>query len=482
MPSLLSSIPSLKLTQLKHLAVQCGVNSTGTKAVLGARLLEELHQPDANKTVSQDNSHNGSNNIPSIRDGQQRILSIDMGIRNLAYCVLDIPSTTTTSLSSRKKEKGTKIHVHSWKRMAITSPTPTMFSASDSSSTILSSSKEQSNITERESQLEKEKEPQERVGIKERERPKALELELEARSISRKLRRGGKEDKTKEKESFEPPIYAAHAYTFLSTVLARYQPTQILIERQRYRSMGSSAILEWTVRVNMFEGMLYAVLRTMMERGDWVGGVKGVLPAKVTAYWLDQDNLNNSLSGDDLGLDGLANGEDGKSAGIEIIEDPAGGKPKAEKDSKKGENVAWNEEGNGHKKRKKGDNKTAKIQLVSHWLLHQKIVDFNTPESQRTAEAFLARAQGKKNRAGPAKKKPKRKPRKGTVGELVERVLSAEGAMKNNADEKEVDESEVEPEKITKLDDLADCLLQGVAFVKWEENKRVLLPLLGREC
>ncbi|KAI9887591.1 MAG: hypothetical protein M1823_000575 [Watsoniomyces obsoletus] len=281
-------------------------------------------------------------------------------------------------------------------------------------------------------------EPNERNSVKERE-------------DTFKTRRSDKakdRDQTKEKESFEPFIYASHAYTFLSSVLAKYQPTHILIERQRYRSMGSSAILEWTVRVNMFEGMLYAVLRTLKERGDWNGGVRGVLPAKVAAFWLDPENLIDCGLGGDDGL---------------VLKEILPGSNKKSEIEKNGE-IKQAKLG-----KKKKDNKTAKINLVTHWLEYKRMVEFNTTLSQRTAEAFLARAQGRTKNPSDSAKKKKTNP-KHRKSSMVEAQGSTEGEIDN--------EEGIEIEKITKLDDLADCLLQGIAWVKWEENKRVLLPLL----
>src|SRR5438093_977148 len=66
-------IPSaLRLQDLKLLASKCGVALSGTKPLLLKRLHDEItctpHAPP-----------------------KTRVLSIDMGIRNLAFCILDIP-------------------------------------------------------------------------------------------------------------------------------------------------------------------------------------------------------------------------------------------------------------------------------------------------------------------------------------------------------------------------------------------------------
>jgi cruciform cutting endonuclease 1 len=82
-----ASLSSLKLPALRHLSSLVGLNITGTKTVL----LDQLSSlPSATRST--------------------RILSIDMGIRNLAYCVLDLPP----------KEKPTII---TWTRTTIPIPT-----------------------------------------------------------------------------------------------------------------------------------------------------------------------------------------------------------------------------------------------------------------------------------------------------------------------------------------------------------------------
>src|SRR5437764_8308376 len=87
-------------------------------------------------------------------------------------------------------------------------------------------------------------------------------------------------------ENFEPDVFASLAYSLVRQRLLTYDPSLVLIERQRYRSMGSSAIQEWTVRVNMLEGMLYAVLETLHAEGWWSGSVRAVTPGKVGGFWV----------------------------------------------------------------------------------------------------------------------------------------------------------------------------------------------------
>ena len=50
------------------------------------------------------------------------------------------------------------------------------------------------------------------------------------------------------------------ALNFIQTHILPQNPTHILIERQRFRSSSSPAILDWTIRVNTLEAMIYAIL------------------------------------------------------------------------------------------------------------------------------------------------------------------------------------------------------------------------------
>ncbi|CAL8582500.1 hypothetical protein XPA_008159 [Xanthoria parietina] len=203
------------------------------------------------------------------------------------------------------------------------------------------------------------------------------------------------------KESFTPTTYAPHAHTFLTTHILPHNPTHILIERQRFRSMGGSAVQEWTLRVNMFEAMLYAVLHTWAVEGKWGGKVVPVLPAKVGRYWLLGEGAEEEVVGGD--------------------EKP--GKKKARKEREK-------EGAERSKARKMG--------IVRDMV--------------RSGSGVVLEGQA------------------GKMGALV--MGKAEGKKKKKANK---------GQGLGKFDDLADCLLQGLAWVKWEENKRLMWEM-GKEA
>lgn len=147
---------------------------------------------------------------------------------------------------------------------------------------------------------------------------------------------------------------------------------------------------EWTLRVNMFESMLYAVLQTYSALGLWHGSVSSVPPAKVNSLWLGKDL--------DLG------GSD--EAGSIMIT----GKKKKEAN------------------KKSARSKVAKIELVERLLREgeERGVEF-MGEAKKVGRRYLEKREGKRG--------------------------GGEG------------------EDIGKLDDLADCLLQGMAWIRWEENR-----------
>jgi cruciform cutting endonuclease 1 len=296
------TLPStLKLAQLKQLAFKCGISISGTKPILTHRLHDEISL------------------TPRQRPSPLRILSIDMGIRNLAYCILDVPKASKTVPSIR-----------AWHRLAVsTAP-----------------------------------------GIPETQPDGAVPVAV--------------------KESFNPATLSAAAYTLLREKLLLEEPTHVLIERQRFRSMGSRNILEWTVRVNMFESILYAVLGTLKGEGVWNGEVQAIAPGKVGPFWV----------GEEMG-DTVESRKVRKSQSAKVR------------------------------------NKGAKTDLVRSWLEGGEMVALGNEDVEGVARRYMEKWD----------RRPGGRRKGGVEGE----------------------------EKMGKLDDLADSLLQGMAWIQWEENKRVAL-------
>jgi cruciform cutting endonuclease 1 len=293
---------TLKLSQLKLLAFKCGISTSGTKPILRSHLQDEI-------TLT-----------PRQRPTPLRILSIDMGIRNLAYCILDVPESSPSKLPS----------IRAWHRLAVSTT------------------------------------------------PEVREVKL-----------GEGVEMAPVKEVFNPATLSAAAYTLLKKKLLLEEPTHILIERQRFRSMGSRNILEWTVRVNMFESILYAVLCTLKGEGVWSGEVQAIAPGKVGPFWLGEET------------DGVGSKKVRTSKSVKIR------------------------------------NKGAKIDLVRGWLEGGEMVGLGN----EIVEGMARRYREKWNR-------------------------SPGGRKKGEGDGEK---------KMGKLDDLADCLLQGMAWIQWEENKRTAL-------
>ena len=302
-------LEKLKLAELHRLAASLGSPSSGTKSIRIngiQRTLQQATQRSRNAT-GQDLS----------------IISIDMGIRNLAYCHI-----TSSSRKHPLASDPLNVQLEAWQRVSIGK-------ASLNGST---------------------------VSAKSRKKVAALEPSTI----------------TTEKESFEPIDYAGYAYAFLKGIIDQHKPTHILIERQRFRSGGQAAVQEWTIRVGVFEGMLYAVLRALAEQNIHKCEVVPILPVQVNQYWMAQPSETSV-------------------------------KPEGKIQAKV--------------------MKQHKIKLVGSLLeeseVHPTQMSLSSAALQ-TKDAFLAKLNGVKSR------------------------------------EKE--------HEFKKLDDLSDCLLQGLAWVNWQRN------------
>ncbi|KAI1959005.1 hypothetical protein LOZ58_004712 [Ophidiomyces ophidiicola] len=364
--SQLEWLSSLKAAQLHKVAFLTGTASSGGKAVVSDRLANAFATANAEMQPS------------SKKDGPLSILSIDMGIRNLAYAHLLVEPEINKS--GRAKSKAFKSPIlNAWNRLVISDfPDP-----SCQPSGILSSP---------------------------------------GRSTSNKRKPRSEDEDTNEailkKESFAPDLYAAHAYTLIKSLISTYQPTHFLIERQRFRSGGASAVQEWSIRVGVFEGMLHAILYALRQESNTLDfKVQSVEPRRVVDYWIQTD------------------------PGAEAPE--AGGK---------------------RKKVTSMEGKKAKVGIAGRWiaaaLLDRGGEDAKLDLSTNTQVMAMSSAFLKKWGRGRNKDE---------IALVTKALLEASSVAKS--EEKYDSHHDTRPD-IGKVDDLADCLLQGIAWLEWHAWRR----------
>ncbi|KAL8397457.1 hypothetical protein RB594_004255 [Gaeumannomyces avenae] len=222
---------ALTNARLQQIAQACGVAKAGTKSVLAARIVAALaaHKPPP----------------PG-----ERILSIDMGLRNFAFCHFTLGAPPPPKRRGSAAEKTIPSDLAA--AAAATSPPPTR-SAGVVDLTL----------------------PGPALTLNSWE---VLDL-TEVTPGADALDYGSKADLSAvavdvvERHLLPPPR----------------APTRVLIEQQRFRSGSTSSVLEWTLRVNTLEAMLHAVLATLRRRGHWAGAVEVVNPLLSSAHFFSGD-------------------------------------------------------------------------------------------------------------------------------------------------------------------------------------------------
>lgn len=233
----LTFLSNLRAWQLKHLAFLTGLNSTGTKAQLCRTLVDRT-------------SRAGLSTSPC------RILSVDMGVKNLAFCLLE----TRRLQGDEQTTDGTlSLHMSDWKRLDVSERLIARHTSSSKSTAI----------------------PTQTPGDPTGETGQSIDASSDDQS-----------------NIYAPSSLSKAAFALASEFL-QYRPDYILIERQRFRSGGAPAIQEWTVRVNMLESMLWASLETMRHGHNMTQTAQGqkfpevleMSPRRIGMFWLSRGNF-----------------------------------------------------------------------------------------------------------------------------------------------------------------------------------------------
>lgn len=182
-----------------------------------------------------------------------------MGVKNLAFCVLDLHKLPQESErpNAQTGDRTLSLHLSDWKRLDVSE----RLMARHTNAQMATSS------------------------------PLAEDDVAGAEELA--------ETTSEEGSSIYAPSSLSKIAFGLASEFLRYKPDYILIERQRFRSGGGPAIQEWTVRVNMLESMLWAALETMRHGHHGTqtaqeGNFPNVLemsPRRVGMFWLTRGDF-----------------------------------------------------------------------------------------------------------------------------------------------------------------------------------------------
>ncbi|KAJ4338218.1 hypothetical protein N0V95_008133, partial [Ascochyta clinopodiicola] len=195
--------PAITAKVLQALLTRIGSASSGTKSTLLARFQCEIQQP-------------GVFRRPSEGDKQQRkpwnrtlrVMSIDMGIKNLAFCDAEVTYSVTGFAS--EPNLGATMNVLRWKKIDL-------------------------------------------VGSAYSQRDR----------LQPEINQKGMKSTEEDTDPYSPSVLSKTAHRLITEQVLSASPDIILIEKQRWRSGGGSAVQQWTVRVNTLEAMLWAILETL---------------------------------------------------------------------------------------------------------------------------------------------------------------------------------------------------------------------------
>lgn len=367
--------PKITSAQLKSLAQLCGKTRSGTKAVIQERIVD------------------GLKDFKPLAPGT-RVLSIDLGIRNLAYSLLEMPGSSDASSKSSKKRRGKGQEtvpptmslnpiLHAWERLALIPKTPKPPSKSKKKSKAKLELDTTDDVVPK-TKRKAAKKAAETIA----ESDKAAAEAVVAAAVSEAT--GDSSTTPILIEDFSPARLSLLAVDLIANRLLPLRPDVVILEQQRFRSQGGASVLEWTLRVNSLECMLYAVFTTMRALGQWPGGrLEGVVARNVLDFMVMQEGMGGADGGGQVDI--------------------------------------WDKE-------KSGDNKKVKKDIIGRML--------RSRDGLRIAEGA------------------------GAVEEVAREYLEKWERMGKRGKA---------GANVKKMDDLADCLLQGLAFIRWQENKRKLL-------
>lgn len=359
--------PKLTSAQLKIIARLCGKSRSGTKAVIADRIVDDLgaFKPLAPGT---------------------RVLSIDLGIRNLAYSLLEVPDPSHGLPAKNVKGPKNKGTVPSstvpvvprllaWERLALIPKTEKLAPPKRSAKKSRKKSRE-------DDENDADQQDEQVLPKKSRRKAKTEDVAQGSQAVDLTAESGPATTPVL-MEDFSPARLSALAVDLILNRLLPLRPDVVTLEQQRFRQMGGSGVYEWTLRVNSLESMLYAVLTLLRETGQWHRGgrIEPVVARNVLEFMVVRD----------------------RAAGFDVGD-------------------IW---GRG------ADNKKVKKDIIGRTLASAEGLAVEEA-AQAIASEYLDEWQGKKS-------------------------------FQRKAD------------RMKKLDDLADCLLQGLAFIHWQNNKKILL-------